>query len=339
MKSIIASFFAFALFVPVASFAHPNHLPGAPDHPIDSPDYHATNQAEETPATDEERAGMEQQIGLLLQLIELLKQQILLREGVLIDIVSPSGTSEVALSNDRVVEIDTDYVTIYTDGQYRYFESNSIPNHDTGTFPNPGNPNTISEQDLSFKVTLNPVYIGSMTPVQQPGIALNGIVMEPGTAEREGDYNIEALQDTYNLGLDDSNAHVQPNGQYHYHGVPEGYLETVATDEDLVHVGYAADGFKMYHSLSHQYQSGWELIGVRADGSIPDGTFTQDFEFTGNGDLDECNGVFIDGTYAYLLTDEFPYIPRCLNGTPDESFNKSDRGGVGAGPGSLPLRP
>jgi hypothetical protein len=32
------------------------------------------------------------------------------------------------------------------------------------------------------------------------------------------------------------------------------------------------------------------------------------------GDLDECNGTEIDGTYAYIVTDTYPFISRCLNG-------------------------
>ena len=221
------------------------------------------------------------------------------------------------------VEYEDENVKIYTDEQYRYIVSNSLPNHETGQFPNRGNPNTISEQELSFRVTLMPEYTGGQVRVQQPGVALNGVAMEPGTAEREGNFNIEALQDTYNLGLDDSNAHVQPNGQYHYHGIPLGFIDGLETTADVVHVGWAADGFPMYVSQSGAYTPGWELIGTRSDGTVADGTFTQDFAFTGTGDLDECNGIELQGKYVYFLTDTFPYIPRCLNGIPDESFNKN----------------
>lgn len=230
-------------------------------------------------------------------------------------------------------ELTIGNATITTDGTYRYIMSNGIPNHETGTFPNSGNPNTISEQNISYRVTLNPLYTGAQTTVQVPGVGLNGVPMEPGTAEREGNLNIEALQDTYNLGLDYSNAHVQPTGLYHYHGVPEGYLSTVETDEDFVHVGWAADGFPMYVSHAGTYKPSWQLkSGTRSEsvGGTYDGTYTQDFEFiSGSGDLDECNGMFLNGNYVYVLTEEFPYISRCLNGTPDESFTK---GGGGPGP-------
>lgn len=41
----------------------------------------------------------------------------------------------------------------------------------------------------------------------------------------------------------------------------------------------------------------------------------QDWVYTdGAGDLDECNGVIINGEYAYFITDSFPFIPRCHMG-------------------------
>ena len=49
----------------------------------------------------------------------------------------------------------------------------------------------------------------------------------------------------------------------------------------------------------------------------------QDYEFAeGTGDLDECNGrfcitpEFLEGTYAYFLTEAWPVIPRAFRGTP-----------------------
>lgn len=163
--------------------------------------------------------------------------------------------------------------------------------------------------------------------------------MEPGTAEKwgcaipcqpgpqsEDDWNIEAKQTTLNLGLDQNNAHVQPTGLYHYHGVPEGLLK----GEDIEHIGWAADGFPMYHS--HDVTTSYRLkSGTRPNGPLGtyDGTYTQDYEYVkDSGDLDECNGMnivskeFPEGSYAYFLTDEFPFIPRCLFGTPDQSFEK-----------------
>ena len=98
-------------------------------------------------------------------------------------------------------------VTITTDENYRYIMSNGLPDHETGEFPNSGNPNTISEQDYDFRMTLNPVYQSIATPVQVPGVSLNGVFFEPGTAEAwqndmSSGWNYEALQDMLDLGLD-----------------------------------------------------------------------------------------------------------------------------------------
>ena len=60
------------------------------------------------------------------------------------------------------------------------------------------------------------------------GIALNGVLLDPGTAEfymgdRRADWNYEALSGSVLLGLDRNHGHVQPNGSYHYHGLPTGF--------------------------------------------------------------------------------------------------------------------
>ena len=258
----------------------------------------------------------------------------------------PSQTLE-SLSGDTIMDCHEDHchetsqvcidegcneITITTDTNYRYIMSNGIPNHETGDFPNSGNPNTITEQDYDYRVTLNPVYKESTTTAQVPGVALNGVFFEPGTAERNGNWSYEAFQNELNLGLDEANAHVQPTGAYHYHGIPTALVESLEDGGDLVQVGWAADGFPMYVSLSDAYLSSWQLkTGTRSDiGGAYDGTYTQDFEYLEeSGTLDECNGALINGSYAYVLTSDFPYISRCLHGTPDDSFSK---GGGGAGP-------
>ena len=63
-----------------------------------------------------------------------------------------------------------------------------------------------------------------------------------------------------------------------------------------------------------------------------DGTFVEDHEHVeGSSDLDEANGrvavtpEYPDGTYLYVLTDDFPVIPRLFAGTIDPSFVRSGR--------------
>lgn len=57
-------------------------------------------------------------------------------------------------------------------------------------------------------------------------------------------------------------------------------------------------------------------------------TFTSDFEYVeGSGDLDECNGIFIENQYMYIVTNEFPYVSRCLMG----ELSQQERNGPGVG--------
>ena len=241
---------------------------------------------------------------------------------------------------------------------FRYITSNGIPDHLPGVFPNSGNPNAIREQKLSFRMTLQPKFADELThAVRYPmGVALNGVPFEPGTAEvwnfdKESGWNYDALSGKIHLGLDHSHAHVQPTGLYHYHGIPRGVVTARRPEfgkNDMVLVGYAADGFPIYSEYGYadsddprsglkKLASSWQLKeGNRprtgsdgGPGGKYDGTFTQDFEFIeGLGDLDQCNGrhgvtpEYPNGIYYYVLTDTYPFIPRYLRGEPDPSFSQ-----------------
>jgi len=226
---------------------------------------------------------------------------------------------------------------VTVNGTTRTMVTNSLPDHKTGAFPTKGNPNTISSQDITYTFPVDPVYTGKATWVREPGVALNGIKFEPGTAEvvqcdTGENYRVEALQDVIDLGLDFNHAHVQPTGAYHYHGTPTSVIDEFDTGEDLVHIGFAHDGFPIYYSKTGAYKPSYKLVdGTREGedctyenphnsidisvGGHHNGTYTSDFEYVnGSGDLDECNGININGTYMYLVTDEFPYVSRCLMG-------------------------
>lgn len=219
----------------------------------------------------------------------------------------------------------------------RIMVTNSLPNHKTGAFPTRGNPNTISAQDKTYTFPLTPKYSGIPQWVREPGIALNGVKFEPGTAEvvvcdTGENYRVEAFQDLINLGLDFNHAHVQPTGAYHYHGTPTLAIENFDRGDDLVHIGFATDGFPIYFSKSDVYKPSYKLIEGNRDGEDctytnpkntinvsvgehHDGTYTSDFEYIdGYGDLDACNGITIDGKYMYFVTTAFPYVSRCLMG-------------------------
>lgn len=237
--------------------------------------------------------------------------------------------------------------------EQRIMKTNALPNHPTGTFPNAGNPNRISAQNKTYTFPLNPKFSGKSKWAKEPGIALNGVKFEPETAERficeTGEvYRIEAFQDLVDLGLDFNHAHVQPTGAYHYHGVPVGLVKALDSKEDVVLVGFALDGFPIYYSKSGKYKPSFQLAselrtgdacsyrnpkqGMKKglDNSRPDGTFVSDWEYVkGLGDLDECNGIELNGRYAYFVTSEYPYMSRCLKGEFKEERRKGPppRGG------------
>ena len=258
-----------------------------------------------------------------------------------------------------------------SDDTDRILSGNGIPNHEVGTFPNPNNPNTISEQNVNQTFSLCPALV-SETGVQVGGpagaiaYAINSVKFDPATAGRcdddgvcslaqgQGQWNIEALgHETFDFGDDMNHAHVQPSGEYHYHGMPELLIDLLEDDQSMTLVGWASDGFPVYarYGYADANDSGSEVISLQPswrlktepDEGRPDtltaleggpgqgtiypnipiqlGAFTQDFEYVeGHGDLDECNGrigvtpEFPEGIYYYIVTDDFPYFSRCLKG-------------------------
>jgi hypothetical protein len=246
---------------------------------------------------------------------------------------------------------------------FRYITSNGIPDHETGQFPGPGNPSRISPQHHNFRVTLTPKVADKITllPIGKFGIALNGIPFDPSTAEwwdndPNSGWHQAARAGTNDLGLDYSNAHVQPNGAYHYHGLPYGWLNKLpnANQPQVVLTGWAADGFPIYSLYGYadakdassnivELHSSYRLKqGTRPNGpgGVYDGTYEEDYAYVaGAGDLDECTGrfgvtpEFPNGTDYYVLTKEYPYVPHAFRGTPDSSFAgpRGRPGGNGGG--------
>jgi hypothetical protein len=253
-------------------------------------------------------------------------------------------------------------VAIAIDGDFRVIKANGWPDHAPGTFPRRGNPNVPTAQSYTFRVPLKPK--AGESPQRRGGwwwgVALNGVPFEPGTGETwnndpQSGWRYEAATGFLNLGLDEHNAHVQPNGSYHYHSLPVGLVERLGGDgKKMLLVGWAADGFPIYTSFAHsdamdatselrkmkssfQLKKGPRPAQEGGPGGNYDGRFQQDFEFiAGSGELDETNGrtgvtpEFPEGTYYYCITAEFPFVARTWRGTPDASFSKGDRPPGGA---------
>ncbi len=240
-------------------------------------------------------------------------------------------------------------------GAQRLLSANGLPDHAVGTFPNRNNPPTIAAQNVTAVMPLVPELTSAVTrrsgPRANVGYVLNGIKIAPSTAgtcedagasctmaRGSGAWSIEAMgQNTFNFGTDSNNAHVQPGGAYHYHGIPEGFMAKLGKGAAMTLIGWAVDGFPIYARYGHSVASdanssiqviraSYQLKSVPAPGrppisAYPMGTFTQDYEYlAGAGDLDECNGrigvtpEFPSGTYHYFATDTYPYLQRCVKG-------------------------
>ena len=84
----------------------------------------------------------------------------------------------------------------------------------------------------------------------------------------------------------------------------------------MTFIGWAADGFPI--CARYGCCSATDATTLYAMG-----TFVQDYEYeAGPGDLDECIGrtgvtpAFPAGNYHYFTTDTYPYLQRCVKGTP-----------------------
>lgn len=249
------------------------------------------------------------------------------------------GSSDEGSASRAPTSTEADGLRITRDGDKLILESNGVPNHPTGAFPNKNCPFGIMAHARKFTVAANPVVAAKTTAIDGWlfGVAINGVVFDPtgpylydGTKRTDWHFEVMSAAARPSLGLDMNNAHSQPGGEYHYHGLPVGLLDMIAKDGSITLAGYAADGFPIYAPYGN-LKSGYRLKNGKRAGDVPggkyDGTFVQDYEWAqGVGDLDECNGhvgktpEYPDGIYHYVLTSEFPFVPRAWRGTPDASF-------------------
>lgn len=284
-----------------------------------------------------------------------------------------SGYDNWVCDNDTILDPDTGAVLspeVSIDENpgalQRSVSGNSIPDHQVGDFPNVGNPNKIDEVDVRYDIVMRVATEepdkSSSNSVPLVGVSVGGILFDPNTAEvynndRNSGWNYEALtigsSSNTNLagaigylGTDCNNAHVQPTGKYHYHGMPEELVSDLLEDAGnslvepaMVMIGYAADGYPLYARYgyaepmdptsgvialegSYQLKQGTRPSGP---GGSYDGTFNQDWEYVADsGDLDECNGrygvtpEYPNGIYHYFVTDDYPFIQRCVWGEPTD---------------------
>lgn len=240
-------------------------------------------------------------------------------------------------------------LTITQIGNKCVFNTNAIPNHD---FNDGGNafPNNVSEQNDQFEITTSPEIASEVSEISlraDNAIMLNGVKVDLlaagcfgigngkiGCNDMNQPWRYDPMHAANGFNVDSHNAHAQPDGTYHYHGSPLALFDNSDSQDSPV-VGFAADGFPIFGSFfddegtirraasSYRLKSGARPAGADDPGGNYDGAFRDDYEYIeGLGDLDECNGMTVNGVYGYYITDDYPYVLACFSGTPDSSFNK-----------------
>ncbi len=173
--------------------------------------------------------------------------------------------------------------------------------------------------------------------------------VNPDTNEENLDWHIEAEFILGQGGFDLNGGHVNAVHRYHYHTAALDYFTNDLNIDGSSHspvVGYAADGFPIYYKYLYSdannansgisaFESSYSLkSGIRPGDGITepdglyDGLYLEDYEYIDSqSELDECGMRFgttpeyPNGTYYYVLTDNWPSIPRCLKGLHiDNSF-------------------
>jgi hypothetical protein len=252
------------------------------------------------------------------------------------------------------------YLKISLNNDQCIFSTNAIPNHDFNdgdrTFRNP-----VSEQDITYTIPQSPVVNNELTQLSlrtDNAVFLNGVKLDLlaagcfgvgdgfiGCGNTEQPFRYDPMSPLNSFGTDSHNAHTQPDGTYHYHGNPLAMFTANNKVASPV-IGFAADGFPIYGSYFddngtiRKVKSSYILKdngGPRVDvvfagktyspGGNYDGKFVDDYQYdtSAGGDLDECNGMIVDGHYAYFVTDTYPWVLNCFKGVPDSSFNKKRR--------------
>ena len=252
------------------------------------------------------------------------------------------------------------------------FAVNAIPNHNFGAGGHFAH--AVTAQNVTYEITTSPAKAAAPTTNIWKGsvIFLNGVKADLLAAACYGEgrdslgnemigcgpnllehpWRYDPMSPLNEFGTDTHNAHVQPDGMYHYHGNPLAMFQadctTVSSASPLI--GFAADGFPVYGSCiddkgsirsarpSYQLKDGGGTRQALSGYTTPsagtgriasanyDGQFRGDYEYVaGSGDLDICNGMTVEGQYGYYITDSYPWVLACFSGTPDPSFNPTSR--------------
>ncbi len=160
----------------------------------------------------------------------------------------------------------------YSD-DHMYVKSKGIPNHFYGPFS--GNPNVVSQQDHIFKIPLVPVdnTVPEPVPMKQVGVAVNGVPIDLLSNEyykNRGRWRLAVHPNSGSFGLDEHNAHVQPNGTYHYHSTPSGVFDDYSFTTPTFSVGDVPSEYSAFTGVGFTKYSSSFGVNIFATSGVAD---------------------------------------------------------------------
>ncbi|WP_198342348.1 YHYH protein [Pedobacter psychrophilus] len=226
---------------------------------------------------------------------------------IAIFLIGFSCKKEASASSTNTATVPSIYSKIYgassitSDGTYVYIKTSGLPDHKSPYYATSNslyenftgttfggntfkkNPNSISSQNYTFKIPINPQVSSNhaATPLGAIGVSLNGVPFFNQYAGPNQPLTNEIVS------FDQYYGHPQMSGQYHYHVEPI-YLTTIKATKSAL-LGFLLDGFPVY---------GPEENGAKVSNSSLDAyhghtTVTADYP---------------NGIYHYHITDADPYI-------------------------------
>ncbi|CAL4120376.1 unnamed protein product [Meganyctiphanes norvegica] len=234
-------------------------------------------------------------------------------EQALADAESDQCTSNGGTCSCSVTKADSFYFEKVV-GSQRFVVTNGIPNHDYETGQDRPNPNNACPHWIYFLASAEPTSSDTFTTsgMGPVGVAVSGGFFYNHLSSPDG--SVAVVQE--GESFDTCNGHSDPNCRYHYHKNPECLMSS-ALSCDLT--GYMFDGFPVYSycpkpGTSVALKSCYKLTS--GDGSNASHyTFDEDGYNAGTCDLDMANGYTFSDGYAYVFSQDYPFIMPGYYGT------------------------
>ncbi len=237
-----------------------------------------------------------------------------------------------------------DNITFKTTKLFRYIGFNNIPDFSMDILPLIANPGAAKSQAYTVRMTLTPEYrdspAGLLRIARIPfGIALNGVLIIRGNNDYWKIHNHAISKDI----LKKLHQNKQPTligyaaDGYPIYG-PYGYMQADNPKSALIELK-TSFRIKESNTTENKDASGSPSAGTSnntittaSSASCPANETSATkpllkYEYIDKlGDLDDYNGRFgvtpeyPEGTYHYVISNSFPYIPISFRGVPDQTF-------------------